>query len=243
MDPDNTQSDLDAPIILEVPSNQAANEDKSGVQKRIDELTAKIHASDKAMQDLMAQNQQLTQAAMQAMNRPVTVQMPQAPVQEEQLSEDATPAQIASFFARQNQKQMLAMRAEINTAVQGIAARQYQNEAQSVLASQDPVVKAEAESIMRYWRDSGKQGWEPVDAVRYAKGVLMEQGKWNPNNTQRRNGSNTTLTMPSGVAEPTTNEVIDASRIKDPADLTSWSLEKQLEYQQVKLQKTGQNSF
>lgn len=257
MEPDNAQSDnqtnsdlLELKLPDETNTENNNNNVSNGVQKRIDELTAKIHKRDEQIEALLAKQNDIAQQAMQAMQRPVHVQMPQAPVVEETLADDATPAQMAAYFAKQQSKMMEAMSRRIESAVGNVAARQYQNEAQQALASQDPIVRQEAQTVMSYWQREGKQGWEPIDAIRYAKGILIEQGKWSPKtgatgNGGTRSNAHTMLTQPSGQPEPTGNneEFMDAARIKDPADLHNWPLQKQLEYQELKLRKTGQNSF
>lgn len=247
MEQDNTQSnDPEGVVELKLDDVSAQDEEKSSVQKRFDELTAKIHAKDKQLEELLTNQQQLVAQLAQAMHRPVQVNLPKQEPVEETLADDATPAQIAAYFAKQSQKQTLALQARIDAAIGGINSRIGGVEAQAAFVNEDPEVRAEAANVMKYWQSQNIPGG-PADAIRYAKGVLLESGKWAPKVKQNGNGGarqmqlTPTITSPSGAGEPI--QRVDASRIKDPADLKNWPLDKQLEYQRKKLEATGQDSF
>lgn len=158
-----------SPETQNQPVAQAAPEVSVGIQKRFDELTAKIYQGQASQEALQRQNQELM--TMLAQRAPVE-QAPQVEIPDE------LKAQMDGYLAPrlQNlQQSNQQLNAELNQL-------RFQNLMGNIPA---PIAHA-AQATMQHWQSSGKRGWVPEDAVTFAIGEAVRKGTYVPPPTDGR---------------------------------------------------------
>lgn len=138
-----------------------ATQQFEGIQKRIDELTAKFRGEQEANQHLLAQNQELMRTIAQIAEKNIAATYEAAP-QVEVDPEDRR--KVEAVFTPYMRK--------LESMVQQLSSQVASSQVASVAQGEDPRVVQRAQELMRGWRSAGKQGWEPQDAVIYARGEV-----------------------------------------------------------------------
>lgn len=182
MNPDNAQSAGQTPGVSDIDTNpQPPKPDP--IQERINELTRNLYEERRAREAQQAQFNELMAAQIRANQQP---KEEQPVVPDIQLPEGIDPA-LAAILKQQNEHFRNALEAANKRAE--MVAQQYARGAQQTaeqIALQQAVVgqpKQVADlaiQLFNNWRQNGKTGWEPVDAVTFARGQLGIAGNSQP---------------------------------------------------------------
>jgi hypothetical protein len=187
---------------------------KSGIQKRIDELTARTHEAqrnnEQLMQLLQQKDAQITELVAMRMNQQ------QAP-QEEDVNVDPT---IARALERIVGKHLSPVQQQLGQYGQMMQKIEFQN----LTANYEPQVVQRADQLMAQWKREGRTGWAMPDALVMASYQLGIPPK--PQGQQRApNGQfaqQTVIDAHAPAPQRTTGPK------KRPANFDSLSPEKQL---------------
>lgn len=139
-----------------------------GVQKRIDELTAKYHAAERIAQEAQARAQQSTELLAQMMSRPQEPQVRQEPqLQVPEGMDEATARYMQALFERTLDARVKPLMAQLQGVQGATAAQQAQQAAQ---AFGDKVAQRSAQ-LAAQWQAAGLHNvFKPDDAAIYALG-------------------------------------------------------------------------
>lgn len=146
----------------------------SGVQKRINELTAEKKALEAQNQELMSNQQRLLEMQAQMLSAPQPqYQPPEPPKPKIQLPEGMDPVH-AQFF--ENAMNLAVAQAVEQTEkrlapqLRGTAMTVAQMEIERAGSGLDPAIVQRAHELWVTWQKRGLQGYEPGDAVKFAAG-------------------------------------------------------------------------
>jgi hypothetical protein len=211
---DPTAQGTDAPDDANQQSN-GQDDFKAGIQKRIDELTAKSHEAQRQNEQLM---QMLQQKDAQITELAATLMTRGAPAQEDDASLDPTIARAlektVGKFLTPLQQQM----AQYGQMMQKI-------EFQQMTSQYEPQVVQQAEKLMQQWKREGRSGWAMPDALIMASYQLGIPPKAQASQTRAPNGQFTSTVLDSHAAAPQRT----TQARKRPANFDSLPPEKQLE--------------
>lgn len=129
----------------------------SGVEARINELTAKFRDAERAVADKDAQISALIQAQLAQQTQ---VRQPE---QTQQVEIDPEFAKAADAWGGPKLKQLQDTIARLEAAT-------VQAQFATLQASEPAEVVKRAQELQLAWQRSGKQGWVPQDALTYARG-------------------------------------------------------------------------
>lgn len=169
-DENNNQSGTNAQVQA---GGEASQQPGDGIQRRIDELTAKLHQKDDTIQQLIQQQQAMLaeQLARQQANQPQQDADPFAAVLPADASDETKQmfAKMGSFFAKQLDEKLKGIQTQL--AVQS-AASEVQQVAQKFGVSD--AVAQRTQELMADWRRRGLP-FNAEDAVRFAAGEMALQ--------------------------------------------------------------------
>ncbi len=143
-------------------------EKPSGIEARINELTAKFREAERALNE--RSNQVAERDAQIATLLTTLAAGRQEPVQTQQV--DIDPDEQRKFDALMSPR-MLQMQRQLERLEQELSASQFRQVATGV----EPEVAKRAQELMGAWKRNGYSGWTPEDAVTYAQGELLRKQK------------------------------------------------------------------
>lgn len=166
----------------ESPNNpgEASQEQQSGFQQRIDQLTARMREQERQFQSQLeserAAREQLMMSVLQGGRQNQQEQQPELP--------DMDPSERAKFDAML--KPFMQQNQQLARQVQALMAGQQVQQAAAKFGAVDPTVLQSAAQLAQNWTAGGYSGWKPEDAVVYAMGQRALQAAQNPQprNTQ-----------------------------------------------------------
>jgi hypothetical protein len=205
------------------PAVETAAQPNEGFQRRIDELTRARREAERLAEE--RQQQLLAVLERVASQAPV----PPAPVKEADPFEDLNPEDRVrlqkAFDAR-----LAPLQRQLEETNQFIRSQQATQQVQAQAAQEPPEVVQRAQQLMQAWSAKGKTGWEPIDAVRYAKVMLMEEGKYVPPApaTQPRASNGQYMSSASQVTSASPTPAPAPRKKGLPADLENRPLEEQI---------------
>jgi hypothetical protein len=193
--------------------------DNSGIQKRIDELTAKYRQAEDALRQRDAQNQELMMALMTQRAAPAAAEPPPEFDPEEKRKLDYVTAplmQRMEQMQKQFERQMGAVQLQQTTQRVG-----------------DPEVAREAQALYQKWQGNPDvKGFNAEDAVIYAAGkkALAAQLAANANAALQNFNNGAPPPMFNGRQPP--SAPVEAAV---PADIDTWDNDKQAAYWEKQL--------
>ena len=206
-----------------------------GIQKRIDELTARFHEERRAAQAKDQQIAELVRALAERSSQPAQQQAADP-------FEGFEPEERQKFAAVLNPLQERLRQYEAYLPkVQAMEARLAEMQFKSAASQMgfDEGVQQRAMQLMQTWRNKGYTGWNPEDALTFAAGQLaMEDRQRNQTSRDERgrfNGGSQSLV--GGHAAPTSPNPRQPDAV--PADLESWDPAKQAEFWEKRLGNKG----
>lgn len=166
----------------ESPNNpgEASQEQHSGFQQRIDQLTARMREQERQFQSQLEQERTAREQLMMSVLQNGQRQNPQ-----EQAPElpDMDPSERAKFDAML--KPFMQQNQQLARQVQALMAGQQVQQAAAKFGAVDPAVLQSAAQLAQNWTAGGYSGWKPEDAVVYAMGQRAMQAAQNqPRNAQ-----------------------------------------------------------
>lgn len=165
----------------ESPSNpgEANQEQQSGFQQRIDQLTARMREQERQFQSQLESERTAREQLMMSVlsgQRQQQSQEPELP--------DMDPSERQKFEAML--KPFMQQNQQLSRQVQSLMAGQQVQQAAAKFGAVDPAVLQAASQLAQNWTAGGYSGWKPEDAVVYAMGQAAMQARQNPQarNTQ-----------------------------------------------------------
>lgn len=215
------------PAVVETPEVQATPEAVQppapdafqGIQKRIDELTARYHEVDRVRQDLALQNQTLMQALTEKLAQQSVQVINQEPEYSIPDNIDPDTLKVIEAVTQKSLKQIEQRQSQFEAFLS-------QQRAEQVLSSADPAIAADAKKLLDAWSAKKLQGWTPEDAVVYAAGQrALAQLK--AGDSQRKAFAAVEQPIATQAAPP---PVASSSGASTPKDIDKWPAEKQAAY-------------
>lgn len=214
---DNTQSPQ-VPVDG-TPAQQPPTNPNQGVQDRINELTATIHAQKEQtaqalqmQQELMAQNARLQEELLRRAQPQDT--LPPLPEGTDPSLVDAISARVQAPLMATIQK----LERTLQQTVGGVSANQEQMAMQAALAGQPEAVQRDAMSLYHEAKKNGLQGWTPQNLVWMARGrVGVPQTRA------------TAPDMPGGAGVPSLTQAPSVKR-KSEAEIAAMSRDDRVKY-------------
>ena len=139
--------------------SQGSNSQFVGIQKRIDELVAKVHEREAEVTHLRQQNEVFMAQALKQYQQP-------APV-EPQYAVDPEEARRLKPMLAPYEQALQAVQRQL-AQIQQFSVQQQMQQAAAKFG--DPTVMDDATKLMQAWSSKGLQGWSPEDALVYAAG-------------------------------------------------------------------------
>jgi hypothetical protein len=164
----------------ESPNNpgEANQEQQSGFQQRIDQLTARMREQERQFQSQLESERTAREQLMMS----VLSGQRQQPSQQEELP-DMDPSERARFDAML--KPFMQQNQQLSRQVQSLMAGQQVQQAAAKFGAVDPAVLQSAAQLAQNWTAGGYSGWKPEDAVVYAMGQAAMQARQNPQRNQQ----------------------------------------------------------
>lgn len=159
----------------ESPSNpgEANQEQHSGFQQRIDQLTARMREQERQFQSQLESERSAREQLMLSV-----LQGRQAPQEQQPEMPDMDPSERAKFDAML--KPFMQQNQQLSRQVQSLMAGQQVQQAAAKFGAVDPGVLQAASQLAQNWTAGGYSGWKPEDAVVYAMGQAAMQARQNP---------------------------------------------------------------
>jgi hypothetical protein len=159
----------------ESPNNpgEASQEQHSGFQQRIDQLTARMREQERQFQSQLESERSAREQLMMSVlsgQRQQQSQEPELP--------DMDPSERARFDAML--KPFMQQNQQLSRQVQALMAGQQVQQAAAKFGAVDPAVLQSAAQLAQNWTAGGYSGWKPEDAVVYAMGQAAMQARQNP---------------------------------------------------------------
>lgn len=159
----------------ESPSNpgEANQEQHSGFQQRIDQLTARMREQERQFQSQLESERSAREQLMMSVLQGRQTQQPTEPE-----LPDMDPSERAKFDAML--KPFMQQNQQLSRQVQALMAGQQVQQAAAKFGAVDPAVLQSAAQLAQNWTAGGYSGWKPEDAVVYAMGQAAMQARQNP---------------------------------------------------------------
>jgi hypothetical protein len=187
MDPTNAPTQGTDAAAPQTSGNGSEGAVPPGVQKRIDELTARSKAAEEAASAERVQREQLAQLLLAQSQQAQRTPPPEPPKMPELPCPEGMDPSIWAAFNMQSrataaflaEQQSRALEARLAPALRNLQMSQGEMEFQRAAQGVDPAIGAEARKLLDTWQRAGLTGWTPNDAVVYAAGqaALKRQGR------------------------------------------------------------------
>lgn len=178
----------------EVQVSALSENQSAGIQKRIDELTARIYdeARLRAVAEERAAATTQTLAEVLARQAAPQVSAPALP----SLPEGVDP-QFKTYFDSLMHASLSPVLGKYENVLKAQQAEIAQLKLKSGMAAEPEPVQKRAMELMTAWTKNGNSGWIPEDAVAYAYGELYRQGKLAPAGYVRQNTTVAAAPLPA----------------------------------------------
>lgn len=231
-----TQQDVGSAEVAATPvaAPQAQPNPHDGIQKRIDELTAKAYQAQRMAEEASAREAKLMELLVNQHAQPAPA--PQQP--EFNIPDNVDPEQVRIIenIVRRTTAQYESKQAQFE---QFLSQQRLQQAAAQV---NDPGIADAASRIYADWNKRSLKGWNPEDALVYAAGQKYLEAQKQSAAAQNTRQQFARVEQPlSAQAAPA--PVTTSSARPIPANIDSWPFEKQAEFWEQRLKDTGQDVF